>query len=73
MSQNIILFIFRHLVHFKFFVTFLTEENTFFTKFQKMKLHHVLSNKCSTFLYTASRLFFTLFKMDQRLRIFIHT
>ena len=72
MAKNIILFTFCHLVHFKLFFTSFTEEHAVLTKFQKMKLHHILGNKRSTFFYTASRFFITLFKMDQRLRIFIH-
>ena len=73
MFQNIFLFAFRHLVHFKVVATNFTEKNTILTKFQKMKLHHILGNKCSTFLYTTNRFFITLFKMNQSLRIFINT
>ena len=73
MPQNIILFTFRYLVHFKIFSTNFTKKYTILTKFQKMKLHHILGNKCSTFLYTANRFFITLLKMNQCLRIFINT
>ena len=65
MSQNIILFSFRHLVHFKVLATNFTKKDTILTKFQEMKLHHILGNKYSTFLYTANRFFITLFKMYQ--------
>ena len=43
MSHYIILLSFRHLVNFKIFITSFTKENTIFAKFQKMKLHYVLS------------------------------
>ena len=71
MIQDIFLLNFIKLIHLKVILAYFTKECTSFTKFQKMKLHHVLTNKCSTFLNTSNKFFIALFKMYQGLRIFI--